>query len=547
MAALDTPWTATPTMSSDQNSNTAGSGANIDLHCPPTIAAFSPVSASPASRLSFQVHQKYPLLAATPPQVTRSLSKAYPWIRSLDFMMGLLTWTSSDPWESFLMVAFFWAVVLYGEILLRWAGNLIAVAVLITVIALRNYHTAPTSITFDEILSALNSLNRRMEIFFAPVETLLGILSLPKNATASTTVLAATRLFTRILCVSPVWILLAVYPSSIFTPKRIVLFVGTLLLSWHSRPAKVARTIIWRSVTFRKLSEMLTGLSLTPEPAPPSLPPRDIVTCGTAAAAVTATPSGTVAISKSTPLTANTDNASPGVKFTFAIYENQRRWLGVGWTSSLFTYERAAWTDEHLQACPPPQEFTLPGTAINSGVYWRWVSGEDWAIEGAVAETVTGCETKKQHLRDKLGGPGCNGEGWWYYDNKWRDETKGVDGWGKYTRRRKWVRSAELVEVGEIMGEMREEEEDWRGTDDDDVVDKGKKVIEKELHIAGAAIIVNDAPLAPAEFSPLLVVSQSIDMSPTPQDGVASIETATKLQAVNDGEKRAPPPLPPRR
>jgi hypothetical protein len=60
-----------------------------------------------------------------------------------------------------------------------------------------------------------------------------------------------------------------------------------------------------------------------------------------------------------------------------------------------------------------------------------------------------------QEVKDRLGGPGGDGEGWWYYDNKWRDGRRGVDGWGKYTRRRKWVRRAELVEVDEEQTEVK--------------------------------------------------------------------------------------------
>jgi len=44
--------------------------------------------------------------------------------------MGLLTWTSGDPWESFLLVAAFWAVVLYGEVLVRYGGNVLVVLAL---------------------------------------------------------------------------------------------------------------------------------------------------------------------------------------------------------------------------------------------------------------------------------------------------------------------------------------------------------------------------------------------------------------------------------
>ena len=37
-------------------------------------------------------------------------------------------------------------------------------------------------------------------------------------------------------------------------------------------------------------------------------------------------------------------------------------------------------------------------------------------------------------------------EGWVFYDNKWNNGSA-QDGWGKYTRRRKWCRDAELVDA----------------------------------------------------------------------------------------------------
>ena len=43
------------------------------------------------------------------------------------------------------------------------------------------------------------------------------------------------------------------------------------------------------------------------------------------------------------------------------------------------------------------------------------------------------------------GGGGGDYSGWVYYDNSWGDGRR-EDGWGRYTRRRKWVRDAELVE-----------------------------------------------------------------------------------------------------
>ncbi|KAI7635748.1 hypothetical protein KC343_g1634, partial [Hortaea werneckii] len=41
---------------------------------------------------------------------------------------------------------------------------------------------------------------------------------------------------------------------------------------------------------------------------------------------------------------------------------------------------------------------------------------------------------------------GGDESGWVYFDNKWLDGRK-TDGWGRYTRRRKWMRDAELVEI----------------------------------------------------------------------------------------------------
>lgn len=107
---------------------------------PPTVASFAPPSSSPASRSRFQVHQKSPLLVATPPQITLALSQSYPYIKAANRIAGLLTWTSNDPWESFLVVAVFWAAALYGDIVLRWAGNVFIVVVLILGMFLRHYH-----------------------------------------------------------------------------------------------------------------------------------------------------------------------------------------------------------------------------------------------------------------------------------------------------------------------------------------------------------------------------------------------------------------------
>jgi len=79
------------------------------------------------------------LLVATPPQITRALAYSHPFLLPLNKLAGLLSWTTDDPWESFLLVAAFWAITLYGDAVMRWAGPLVMVVGLILGMYSRRY------------------------------------------------------------------------------------------------------------------------------------------------------------------------------------------------------------------------------------------------------------------------------------------------------------------------------------------------------------------------------------------------------------------------
>lgn len=434
----------------------------------PTVAAFSPTTLSGSSIASKQrstiiVHKKSPLLVATPPQITRALAYSHPFLLPLNKLVGLLSWTSGDPWESVLLVCGFWAVVLYGNEIILWAGPIIVVVGLILGMYSRRY--SPLSSTaqtgekhghkqepsesnsrqhksLDEIVDTLHTLTSRFNILLDPFLRMTDFLSTQRTATSATTRPALTALFIRILLVTPLWILLTLPPFYIVTTRRVVLMFGTVVLTWHSRPVKVSRVILWRSMTVRRACSFITGLSFSTDPDAtpltsskldaqrPPLPPRSRSKSQQNVASNVA--------KKRRP-------DSSGVRFTFILYENQRRWLGIGWTYSLLAYERAAWTDEHLNAAPPKDEFELPD--VEGGhARWRWVDGSEWRIEGGssarpTSSAMAASETKGADRSENDGG------GWIYYDNKWNDGRRGVDSWGRYTRRRKWYRDAELVEV----------------------------------------------------------------------------------------------------
>ncbi|KAJ5180488.1 peroxisomal membrane protein [Penicillium capsulatum] len=435
MAALaeDLPWIdsmAPPSASQDGQSDSQ----------PPTVAAFSPSTITGSAltsrqRSSVVVHRKSPLLVATPPAITRALAYSHPFLLPLNKLAGLLTWTTGDAWQSFLLVATFWTVVLYSDAIILWAGPILVVIGLILGMYGRRY--SPLSSTtstgekhagnpaeetttrhqksLDDIVETLRTLTTRCNILLEPLLDLTDFLSTQRTATSATTRPALTALFLRILLVTPIWIGLTLPPFYLITTRRVVMTAGTIILTYHSRPARVSRVILWRSRAVRRLCAMITGLSVADGPTSPQKPQ-----------------SQGMGLNISTRRRGN----SSTVRFTFVVYENQRRWLGIGWTYSLFPAERAAWTDEHLNSVPPKDSFELPDVRTGDAK-WRWVEGSEWRIEGTDSATSGKSDSKS------------SAEGWVYYDNKWTDGRRGQDGWDRYTRRRKWYRDAELIDMQE--------------------------------------------------------------------------------------------------
>ena len=450
--SIETPWLEH--MSSPQReSNNAPLPAGADANAP-TVAAFSPLTQlhSPSAakqRSTILVQEKSPLLVATPPQITRALAYSHPFIVPLNRLVALLSWTTGDPWESFLLVAAFWAVTLYGDAVIRWAGPFLAVMGLIVAMYIRRFSPLSSSgwtgekgpkghkrtdsanmrhhKSLDEIVDELRLFTSRCNILLDPWLSLTEFLSTQVTATTATTKPALTNLFIRILVVTPIWILLTVRPIQIITSKRVIMVVGTISLTWHSRPAKVFRTVLWRSKSIRQICSAITGFTFA----------------GSESDDESSSSNRKPSISRSGPTTAHEIAASlakkrnadsPQIRFTFILYENQRRWLGIGWTSSMLAYERAAWTDDHMNTTPPKDRFELP--EVDGGhARWRWVEGSEWHLEGVESSS------EKDAKDDE------DDEGWIYYDNKWHDGRRGKDGWGRYTRRRKWCRDAELVEI----------------------------------------------------------------------------------------------------
>ncbi|KOS19848.1 Peroxisomal membrane protein PEX30 [Escovopsis weberi] len=488
-------------MSSRDNAAPGASSSTFDTQlplgsAPPTYAAFSPVtlSANTPSRNSRRstvlVHQKSPLLLATPPQITRALAYSHPFLLPLNTFVGLLTWSTGDPWQSFLLLSAFWAVVLYGDVVLRWAGPIVLGVGFIAGMYSRRYSSLSSSAfsqpncatkdatgkkpsrpasdedatekhaahnraksesaranakhqkTLDEIVETLREFTGRCNMLMDPLLEMTDFLSTQRTPTSATTKPALTAMFVRLLIVTPFWIALTMSPWRIITTRRVVFVTGTIMLTWHSRVMRVTRAILWRSAAVRRLAAVITGLSFenphtkhTAAAREQAVKPHDEER--PAKAQATAGPAG-LHLSHRRNGSLRGSQAAASVKFTFIIYENQRRWVGLGWTSSLFAYERPAWTDEHHNGVSHKDEFELPGVEDGSRMRWQWAEGSRWRVDGVSDDEDI----------DQDGPEGRNG--WIYYDNKWQNGKRGQDGWGRWTRRRKWYRDAELVEADDV-------------------------------------------------------------------------------------------------
>ncbi|KAI1469014.1 Pex24p-domain-containing protein [Daldinia caldariorum] len=493
MAALDTPWLShMSTPKHTPRGDVDGPSTPSDpppTYAPPTYASFSTANLSAAAsaakrRSTILVHQKSPLLLATPPQITRALAYSHPFLLPLNKLMGLLTWTTGDPWESFILLAIFWAAVQYGDVIVRFAGPIVVVMGLVAGMYGRRYSPLSSSgwaeypsiankkdkktsgasaggaggshqrnsseltstrhqKTLDEIVDTVKVFTTRCNILLEPLLEMTDFLSTQRTATSATTKPALTTLFVRILAVTPAWIILTLPPLRIITTKRVVLVFGTLVLTWHSRVCRVSRTLLWRSATVRKLARLVTGLQFE-EPArtkPKGADGNDLLATTTTKTKLRrdTTKASPSALTEALKRGGRSGAKDPGVRFSFIIYENQRRWLGLGWTNSLFAYERAAWTDEHNNQVPPKDEFELP--EVEDGrAKWRWVEGSKWRVDGVPDMDEADYDTD------------AGKNGWIFYDNKWQNGRRGNDGWGRWTRRRKWYRDAELVEISDDAG-----------------------------------------------------------------------------------------------
>lgn len=363
-----------------------------------------------------------PLLASTPPAVSRSLVPAYPYTIYADKVLAILTWTDTTPALSCALVASTVLFITYFEPLVTFAGHLFPV----TFLALFSLSCAYVEKqqrehpTLDDVVQKLTSVAKRSQLLLSPITGL--------NLTAYD----LKRLVFTAVFLSPMYVLVSYF---LMGPRAVLCAVSVLVLTYHSPWARVTRRLVSRSQTARMACFYMTGLDLDGQGR---INRRQRQGSRSAASQGTASLLGYAVRRTGEKLRRKKGPA----RFTYVLYENQRRWLGIGWTPNLLSYERTPWTDEFLNESEDPENFTLPQLSAESGMHWRWVD-RTWRVDltndGSIQLASTHSRTTADPKPD---------EGYIYYDNTWKNPTT-EDSFSKYTRRRRWVRTAELVSDGQ--------------------------------------------------------------------------------------------------
>ncbi len=358
----------------------------------------------------------------TPPALTRALAALYPYLLLADRLLDVLAWTGPNPYTGVLAIAAYVSALLYWERLATCLGHLILLGLLFLLAALHpKLHVQPP--TPDDLITVISDVAAKTDFLLAPCAQLAQLTRRDWRRFTLTTVI-----------LSPIYILTFHF---LLTPRISLILLGSFILSYNSLYSRVARVLLWRSRTIRLLVFYLTGLD--------SLHPNHIESSISITESQLQSPDNkkTLLNELSNPL-AIIEPIDKRVTITHVIFENQRKWLGIGWTDNLLPYERESWTDEYCNPSESIENFKLP-IIPNSNIQWKWID-ENWFLDLSNNGNLTLKSKSSLFTMDPK-----DDDGWIYYNNNWGNSFK-TDSFSRHTRRRRWVRVAELVAVNIITG-----------------------------------------------------------------------------------------------
>ncbi|KAK6457615.1 Pex24p integral peroxisomal membrane peroxin [Scheffersomyces xylosifermentans] len=354
------------------------------------------------------------------PILASALSQIFPYLLLIDSVLEVVTWTNDDPYQNFLLLVLYSWVVMYWNsisyIILPILMSIFFSSVVWSVSSIIHDSKFEEKPTIDEVLNTLHNITIRSEMLLCPMK------HVPFKFRNFVKFFIMTALLT------PIHLLIV---RTIIPPQKFVWFFGLFCLTYHSPWSFSIRRLLWRSVYIRIAAVYLTGLDIKID--------RRYNAADYQTISRVQTPSGSdMEELNNVPLLSDFKIVKKSLVsptqvsqiVLFELLENERRWIGLGWSKLLMPNERPSFCHEKSLLPAPSVETTkddYPFPIFENDIYkysWDWLD-TDWKVDVDFND-------------------GKSKEGWVYYDNKWSNPSH-KDGFSKYTRSRKWIRKAILL------------------------------------------------------------------------------------------------------
>ncbi|RCK56684.1 Peroxisomal membrane protein PEX30 [Candida viswanathii] len=364
----------------------------------------------------------YKLLTESP-KLASALSQIFPYLLLIDNFLEIITWTNDDHFQNFLIMTGYSCIVVYWD----WISHVI-LPILLTiafasivwsissVIYDSKYDEKPT---IDEVLYTLHNITVRSEMLLRPIQ------HVPFKTQNFIKMLIAGIILT------PVNVAVM---KTIITPQKYLWFLGLFLFTFHSPYAFAIRRLLWRSLYVRLAILYATGLEIKVSKDYDTSEFQTVSRVVSAANSDAEGMGGGVPVLSDFKVLKKRMISPTQLKQTvlFEVLENERRWLGIGWSSLLYPSERPNFCyaktynlAPNITGMSPRAKYPFP--IFENDLYsylWQWIDDE-WTLE---------LEFDKSKTRD----------GWVYYNSSWED-ARIRDGFSRYTRSRRWTRRATLI------------------------------------------------------------------------------------------------------
>lgn len=291
------------------------------------------------------------VLLNTPPPVLHLLGYAAPFIRTLTPVAQALTWNSSNPWHSWLLLASWWCICLFGDALLKYGFN----AIFLLAIGLGALSTRKTGqenikeLKKDELDTSmsperLQSLLEETRHFNAALQNLIFTYHVPLRNLIMWKKPTQTRIAVSYLVTSyPCYLAFTYFIGT----RYAFLVLGSVALCWHAKWFQVLFKALKKSLVLRIVARTMRALALQGGMGAWLQLKRGRKAGGIFSSyksnAVTNIDKSSDSLVLAAESEGEEDAPDMDVIFTFNVYENQRWWMGLDWTQALLPNERSPW------------------------------------------------------------------------------------------------------------------------------------------------------------------------------------------------------------